>query len=85
MKAVGARLPRYDGLAHITGRTAFVDHWPTPPGKGATPERVLRALDAKQAGTDAPRQDGKRLIFDEAISVAMHAHPASKLRTILHA
>ncbi len=32
MKAVGARLPRYDGLAHITGRTAFVDDWPTPPG-----------------------------------------------------
>ncbi|MDX6542262.1 MAG: hypothetical protein QOI71_3872, partial [Gaiellales bacterium] len=21
MKAVGARLPRYDGLAHVTGRT----------------------------------------------------------------
>lgn len=32
MKAVGARLPRYDGLAHITGRTTFVDDWPTPPG-----------------------------------------------------
>ena len=25
MKAVGARLPRYDGLAHVTARTAFVD------------------------------------------------------------
>jgi CO/xanthine dehydrogenase Mo-binding subunit len=25
MKAVGARLPRYDGIAHVTGRTAFVD------------------------------------------------------------
>jgi CO/xanthine dehydrogenase Mo-binding subunit len=25
MKAVGARLPRYDGLAHVTGRTAYVD------------------------------------------------------------
>ena len=25
MKAVGARLPRYDGVAHVTGRTAFVD------------------------------------------------------------
>jgi len=25
MKAVGARLPRYDGLAHITGRTQYVD------------------------------------------------------------
>src|SRR5205823_1094215 len=25
VKAVGARLPRYDGVAHVTGRTAFVD------------------------------------------------------------
>ena len=25
MKAVGARVPRYDGVAHVTGRTRFVD------------------------------------------------------------
>jgi CO/xanthine dehydrogenase Mo-binding subunit len=25
VKAVGARLPRYDGIAHVTGRTTFVD------------------------------------------------------------
>ena len=25
MKAVGARLPRYDGIAHVTGRTRYVD------------------------------------------------------------
>ena len=25
MKAVGARVPRYDGVAHATGRTEFVD------------------------------------------------------------
>src|ERR1700704_600259 len=25
MKAVGARLPRYDGIGHVTGRTQFVD------------------------------------------------------------
>jgi hypothetical protein len=31
----------------------------------ATPERVLRALEAKQE----PRRDGKRVIFDEEISV----------------
>jgi hypothetical protein len=31
----------------------------------ATPERVLRALDAKRE----PRRDGKRVIFDEEISV----------------
>ena len=25
MKAVGARLPRYDGVGHVTGRTRYVD------------------------------------------------------------
>jgi AraC-like DNA-binding protein len=25
VKAVGARLPRYDGIGHVTGRTTFVD------------------------------------------------------------
>ena len=25
MKAVGARLPRYDGVAHVTGQTQYVD------------------------------------------------------------
>jgi len=25
MKAVGARLPRYDGVGHATGRTVYVD------------------------------------------------------------
>jgi CO/xanthine dehydrogenase Mo-binding subunit len=25
MKAVGARLPRYDGIGHVTGRTVYVD------------------------------------------------------------
>jgi CO/xanthine dehydrogenase Mo-binding subunit len=25
MKAIGARLPRYDGIAHVTGRTQYVD------------------------------------------------------------
>jgi len=31
----------------------------------ATPERVLRALDAKRE----PRRDGKRVIFDDELSV----------------
>ena len=30
MKAVGARLPRYDGMAHVTGRTMFVDDFRAP-------------------------------------------------------
>jgi CO/xanthine dehydrogenase Mo-binding subunit len=25
VKAVGARLPRYDGVAHVTGQTQYVD------------------------------------------------------------
>ena len=25
MKVVGARIPRYDGVAHVTGRTAYID------------------------------------------------------------
>ena len=25
MKVVGARVPRYDGVAHVTGRTTYVD------------------------------------------------------------
>jgi CO/xanthine dehydrogenase Mo-binding subunit len=34
-----------------------------------TPERVLRALEAKAAGTDAPKRDGKTVVFDSALSV----------------
>ena len=34
-----------------------------------TPEKVLRALDEKAAGKAEYRQDGKRVIFDEEISV----------------
>ena len=34
-----------------------------------TPERVLRALDAKAAGAPEWQTDGKRVIFDEEISV----------------
>jgi CO/xanthine dehydrogenase Mo-binding subunit len=34
-----------------------------------TPERVLAALDAKAAGEGEPRREGKRVIFDEALSI----------------
>ena len=34
-----------------------------------TPEKVLRALDEKAAGKAEYRQDGKRVIFDEEISI----------------
>ncbi|HZR93139.1 MAG TPA: molybdopterin cofactor-binding domain-containing protein [Gaiellaceae bacterium] len=40
MKAVGARLPRYDGVAHVTGRTVFVDDVDIP---GALAVKALRS------------------------------------------
>jgi CO/xanthine dehydrogenase Mo-binding subunit len=40
MKAVGARLPRYDGVAHVTGRTTFVDDVRVP---GALVAKALRS------------------------------------------
>jgi CO/xanthine dehydrogenase Mo-binding subunit len=35
----------------------------------ATPERVLRALERKAQGEAGPRREGKRVIFDEDISI----------------
>ncbi len=46
MKAVGARLPRYDGLAHVTGRTQYVDDVRVPRhavGEGRPLAAPLRA------------------------------------------
>jgi CO/xanthine dehydrogenase Mo-binding subunit len=40
MKAVGARLPRYDGVAHVTGRTVFVDDVKVP---GTLRAKALRS------------------------------------------
>jgi CO/xanthine dehydrogenase Mo-binding subunit len=40
MKAVGARLPRYDGIAHVTGRTVFVDDVDVP---GVLAVKALRS------------------------------------------
>ena len=34
-----------------------------------TPERVLRALDARAAGSGEPRREGKHVVFDEEISI----------------
>jgi len=42
-----------------------------------TPERVLRALAAKEKG---PRMEGKWAIFDEEISVNTVAHAESRFR-----
>jgi CO/xanthine dehydrogenase Mo-binding subunit len=45
-----------------------------------TPERVLRALDAKAAGTDEPRREGKVVIFDEELSLSANAHPDASMQ-----
>ena len=47
----------------------------------ATPERVLRALEAKAE----PRREGKRVIFDEDISVNVIAHPESRAKFVVDA
>src|SRR5690349_8267012 len=40
MKAVGAKLPRYDGIAHVTGRTEYVDDVRVP---GTLVAKALRS------------------------------------------
>jgi CO/xanthine dehydrogenase Mo-binding subunit len=55
MKAVGARLPRYDGVAHVTGRTQFVDDVKVPGAlwvkalRSPSHRAAIRRLDTRQA------------------------------------
>ncbi len=67
MKAVGARLPRYDGVAHVTGRTTFVDDVRVP---GTLWAKALRSpvhhaditrLDTAEGSGDAGRPRGRHL------------------------
>src|SRR5881397_2417534 len=55
MKAVGARLPRYDGVAHVTGRTQYVDDvrvrgtlW-TKALRSPHPNAAIKRLDTSKA------------------------------------
>jgi CO/xanthine dehydrogenase Mo-binding subunit len=56
MKAVGARLPRYDGLAHVTGQTRYVDDVRAPGMLWAKALRSphhragIKRVDARKAG-----------------------------------
>jgi CO/xanthine dehydrogenase Mo-binding subunit len=50
-----------------------------------TPERVLRALEKKAAGEDAPRIDGKWVIFDEELSINTVAAPDGAVKFELDA
>jgi CO/xanthine dehydrogenase Mo-binding subunit len=56
MKAVGARLPRYDGLAHVTGQTLYVDDVRVPEGnlwakalRSPLHSASIRKLDTRKA------------------------------------
>jgi CO/xanthine dehydrogenase Mo-binding subunit len=56
MKAVGARLPRYDGLGHVTGQTVFVDDVRVPDGnlwakalRSPHHSAAIRKLDTRKA------------------------------------
>ena len=42
-----------------------------------TPEKVLRALEKKGAGEAGPRREGKKIVFDEELSVNAVAHADS--------
>ena len=56
-KAIGEMANNAQGPAICSAIYDAVGVW--VPQQPATPERVLRALQAKAAGTDAPRRDGK--------------------------
>jgi CO/xanthine dehydrogenase Mo-binding subunit len=45
-----------------------------------TPERVLRALEKKAAGEDAPRVEGKWVIFDDDISINTVGAPDGEVK-----
>ncbi len=63
MKAVGARLPRYDGVAHVTGRTVYVDD-----------VRVPGTLWAKALRSPADRANIRKLDTRKAEALAgVHA------------
>ena len=57
MKAVGARLPRYDGVAHVTGRTVFVDDVRVP---GTLWAKALRSPVAPRRHHAASTRPGPR-------------------------
>jgi CO/xanthine dehydrogenase Mo-binding subunit len=68
VKAVGARLPRYDGVAHVTGRTVFVDDVRVP---GTLTAKALRSpvhhADIKNLDTGpAESMKGVRVVITHA-------------------
>ncbi len=55
MKAVGARVPRYDGIEHVTGRSTFVDDVRIPGTlwvkalRSPVPSAAIKSLDTSKA------------------------------------
>ena len=76
MKVVGARIPRYDGIAHVTGRTTYVDDVRIP---GTLWVKALRSPEHSatitRLDTTAGRGDGRRARRDHA-----RGRPASRIR-----
>ena len=58
MKVVGARLPRYDGVGHVTGRTRYVDDVRIP---GMLHAAALRS----------PCHHGRVVSFDTSAAASM--------------
>jgi CO/xanthine dehydrogenase Mo-binding subunit len=80
-KAIGEMANNAQGPAICSAIYDAVGVW--VPQQPATPERVLRALQAKAGENGQPRQDGKTVIFDEDISVMTQADAGSKLREVI--
>ncbi len=77
MKAVGARLPRYDGVAHVTGRTVYVDDVRVPGTLWAKALRSphhranIRRLDTRKA----EQHSGVRAVVTHAdVPLNVHGH-----------
>ncbi len=64
MKAVGAKLPRYDGLAHVTGRTPYVDDVRVP---GTLVVKALRSPHHHAAVTRLDTSKAERLAGVRAV------------------
>jgi CO/xanthine dehydrogenase Mo-binding subunit len=77
-KAIGEMASNSQAPAICAAVHAAIGVWITE--TPITPEKVLRALDAKAAGAPEYRVEGKRVIFDEAISLEAVGGPASTVR-----
>ena len=68
MKVVGARIPRYDGVAHVTGRTTYVDDVRIP---GTLWVKALRSPH-HNAGIRHPlRTPGQRFLAVDGVAILL--------------